>query len=57
VPVRFGRPTGFSRFNYLASGFTSTAVGAPTCHERHRVAPTAPMTTFGIPLLKRNTTC
>ena len=57
APVRFGRPTGFSRFNYPASGFTSTAVGTPTCHERHRVAATASSTTFGQPLLKRAPTC
>jgi hypothetical protein len=54
---RFGRATGYSRFNYPATGFTGTQLGTPVAVEGHRVTHIAPTTMFGTPLLERAQTC
>ena len=54
---RFGQPKGFSRFNHPATGFCSTNMGSPTCHERHRALHIPPRITFGRPVLLRNPFC
>lgn len=53
----FGHPTGFSRFNKSATGFTATQMGTPTCHRRNKATMLPPATMFGMPLLKRNLLC
>ena len=53
----FGHPSGSSRLNKPATGFSATHLGAPTCRRRNHAAMTPPATAFGTPLLKRNTQC
>lgn len=54
---RFGQPRAALRINRLASGFASTALGAPTSVLRYRAQHLAPTTAFGTPLLKRTPLC
>jgi hypothetical protein len=54
---KFGQPTGFSRVNHPATGFTGTQFGTPACALRYRATMTAPATRFGTPLLRRNPAC
>lgn len=54
---RFGRPRATNRINRPATGWTSTVFGTPGAAATHRVALTAPTTTFGTALLKRNPEC
>lgn len=55
--TRFGRPLGYQRFNYPATGLCSTQFGAPDSFDTHRSAMLAPSLRFGKPLLKRTPTC
>lgn len=54
---RIGNPSGFSRFNYLVTGFRPVAIGSASCHESHRVSHVTPICRLGTPTLKRNTQC
>lgn len=54
---RFGQPKGYQRFNYPATGFHLTQLGAHASFETHHATMTPPTVAFGKPLLKRNVLC
>lgn len=55
--IRFGRPGGFSRFNYGAIGFACPHFGPVQCFEAHRVRQASTNTAFGKPQLSRSAQC
>lgn len=55
--TKFGRPKGFSRFNYPATGFCPTQFGTPASFETHRATMLPPIIRVGKPLLLRTPTC
>lgn len=57
TPTRFGRPRGYSRFNYRPQAIHTTSFGIPTSFENHRVSAMWPNTRLGKPMLKRTTLC
>lgn len=57
TPTRFGRPKGYSRFNYPATAIHTTQLGIPTSFETHHAWRIEPNTSFGQPLLKRTPLC
>lgn len=57
APVRFGRPLGYSRFNYPAAGFKATRYGTPQAKQGHRVSSLGPVVRLGTPIVQRSALC
>ncbi len=52
---KFGHPTGWTRINRRATGFTSTHLGSPASKDTHRALHIAPTAQMGTHLLSRTT--